>query len=98
MAQGVGHRPRSGWIWRCPERERGHSIASDALCALTTFAWTIPHLHRLELYIETWNAASIRTAERAGYEREGLLRSHQEIAGQRCDMFLYAAIRESTVR
>ena len=55
-------------------------------------------LHRLELYIEPWNLASIRTAERAGYEREGLLRSHQEIAGERCDMVLYAAIRASTVR
>ena len=60
--------------------------------ALTTFAWTIAQLHRLELYIEPSNPASIRTAERAGYEREGLLRSHQEIAGERCDMFLYAAI------
>ncbi len=77
--------------------ERGHSIASDALCALTCFAWTIPSLHRLELYIEPWNGASIRTAERAGYEREGLLRSHQEISGERCDMFLYAATRETKV-
>jgi RimJ/RimL family protein N-acetyltransferase len=77
--------------------ERGHRIASDALCALTSFAWTIPSLHRLELYIEPWNGASVRTAERAGYEREGLLRSHQEISGERCDMFLYAAIRESKV-
>lgn len=74
--------------------ERGHSIASDALSALTCFAWMIPSLHRLELYIEPWNSASIRTAERAGCEREGLLRRHQEIAGERCDMFLYAAIRE----
>lgn len=78
--------------------DRGHGIASDALCALTTFAWTIAHLHRLELYIEPWNLASIRTAERAGYEWEGRLRSHQQIAGQRCDMFLYSAIRESAGR
>lgn len=78
--------------------ERGHSVASDALCALTTFAWTIAHLHRLELYIEPWNEPSIRTAERAGYEREGLLRSHQEIAERRCDMLLYSAIRESPLR
>ena len=77
---------------------RGHGRASDALCAATAFAWTIPYLHRLELYVEPWNAASIRTAERAGYEREGLLRSHQEIAGRRRDMLLYAAIRQSTVR
>lgn len=76
-------------------RDRGHGIASEALALLTAFAWTIRSLHRLELYIEPWNRASVRTAERAGYEREGLLRSHQEIAGKRCDMLLYAAIRVS---
>jgi RimJ/RimL family protein N-acetyltransferase len=40
-----------------------------------------------------WNAGSIGTAERAGYEREGLLRSHQEIGGRRRDMLLYATVR-----
>jgi RimJ/RimL family protein N-acetyltransferase len=29
----------------------------------------------------------------SGYQREGLLRSHQEIGGTRCDMLLYAATR-----
>jgi RimJ/RimL family protein N-acetyltransferase len=38
--------------------------------------------------------ASARTAESAGYEREGLLRSHQEIGGKRVDMLLYAKIRQ----
>jgi RimJ/RimL family protein N-acetyltransferase len=37
--------------------------------------------------------AEVRTAERAGYEREGLLRSHQEIGGRRRDMLLYAVVR-----
>lgn len=72
---------------------RGRGLASDALCAVTSFAWTIPELYRLELHIEPWNTASIRTAERAGYLREGLLRSHQEIAGQRRDMLLYSTVR-----
>jgi [ribosomal protein S5]-alanine N-acetyltransferase len=58
-------------------------------------AWTIPALHRVELYIEPWNAGSVKTAERARFEREGLLRSHQEIGGRRRDMLLYAAIRGS---
>ena len=40
--------------------------------------------------VEPWNAASWRTAGSAGYQREGLLRSHQEIGGHRVDMFLYA--------
>ncbi len=72
---------------------RGRGIAAKALRALTTFAWTIPALHRIELYIEPWNSGSIRVAEAAGYQREGLLRSHQEIGGTRRDMLLYATTR-----
>ena len=72
---------------------RGRGIAGAALTALTAYAWTIPGLHRVELHIEPWNAGSVGTAERAGYEREGLMRSHQEIGGRRRDMLLYAAIR-----
>lgn len=73
---------------------RGRGIAAAALIAVTSFAWSIPGLYRIELYIEPWNVASVRTAERAGYEREGLLRSHQEIGGRRRDMLLYAIIRD----
>lgn len=57
------------------------------------FAWTLPPVHRIEAYIEPWNVASIRTAERAGFTYEGLLRSHQEVGGQRVDMQLYAVVR-----
>jgi len=74
---------------------RGHGVAAAALTALTSFAWTIPELHRIELYIEPWNVASVKTAERSGYEREGLLRSQREIGGRRRDMLLYAAVREA---
>jgi [ribosomal protein S5]-alanine N-acetyltransferase len=74
-------------------RHRGRGIATSALKALTTYAWTLPDLHRIELYIEPWNQGSIRVAERCGYLREGLLRSHQEIGGTRRDMLLYAATR-----
>jgi RimJ/RimL family protein N-acetyltransferase len=72
---------------------RGRGVAAAALTALTSFAWTIEDLHRVELYIEPWNTGSVKTAERAGFEREGLLRSHQEIGRHRRDMLLYAAIR-----
>lgn len=75
------------------ESARGHGYATDALIALTQFGWTLPGLFRIALYIEPWNIASLRTAERAGYAREGLLLNHQEIGGQRRDMLLYASIR-----
>jgi ribosomal-protein-alanine N-acetyltransferase len=63
------------------------------LKALTTLAWTIAALHRIELYIEPWNNSSIHVAEAAGYQREGLLRSYLEIGGTRQDMLLYATTR-----
>jgi len=74
-------------------RSRGHGYAGQALVALTHFAWSVPEVHRIELYIEPWNAASVKTAEFAGYEREGLLRTHQVINAKRVDMLLYAATR-----
>ena len=72
---------------------RGRRLASDAVSAVTEFGWTIPELHRIELYVEPWNTASIKTAEHAGYLREALLRSHQEIEGERRDMLLYSNVR-----
>lgn len=66
--------------------------ATDALAALTEFGWTVPGLRRIVLFIEPWNTASIRTAERAEYVRDGLLAKHQEINGQRRDMIVYAAV------
>ncbi|WP_456819797.1 GNAT family N-acetyltransferase [Cellulomonas sp. URHB0016] len=73
--------------------ERGRGVAARALTALTTFAWTITGLHRVELDIEPWNVASTRTAEKVGYRCEGLLRSRQVIGGRRVDMLLYSALR-----
>jgi MFS family permease len=58
----------------------GATRAAGAGGRLLAFAWSIPALYRIELYIEPWNAGSVKTAERAGYEREGLLRSHQRSA------------------
>lgn len=74
---------------------RGRGVAAAALRALTLFAWTLPELFRIELYVEPWNTASIRVAEANGYEREGLLRSHQPVGERRADMLLYATLRPS---
>lgn len=87
-----------GWAqagYAVSPEDRGRGVAAEALRALQGFAWTIPELHRIELYIEPWNTASVRSAENAGFTREGLLRSHQEIAGARRDMLLYAAVRQA---
>ncbi len=53
----------------------------------------VPELYRIELHIEPWNTGSIHVAESAGYQREGLLRSYQQIGDSRRDMELYATTR-----
>jgi ribosomal-protein-alanine N-acetyltransferase len=65
----------------------------DSDLPLIDFAWTLPDLHRVELYIEEWNIGSLRVAAGAGFTHEGVLRSHQEIGGTRRDMLLFAAVR-----
>jgi ribosomal-protein-alanine N-acetyltransferase len=73
------------------QRRRG--VAVTALRAITEWGFTLPEVVRLELYVEPWNTGSWRTAELAGYEREGLLRGWQEVDGTRRDMFRYARLR-----
>jgi len=73
---------------------RGRGFARSALAAVTAFAWTLPGLHRVQLFVEPSNEASVRTARGAGYEPEGLLRSYQEIGGRRRDMLVFGAVRE----
>ncbi|MEE1787333.1 GNAT family protein [Streptomyces sp. SP17BM10] len=71
---------------------RGLGVAGHALRTVAHWALREAGLARLELHIEPWNTGSLRTAERAGFRREGLLRAHRTIAGERRDMELYALL------
>ncbi|MER2133328.1 MAG: GNAT family N-acetyltransferase [Arthrobacter sp.] len=72
---------------------RGRGLAGDALAALTAFGWSLPGLQRIELFIEPWNTASIRTAERAGYVPAGMHRDYPLAGGELRDMRVYAVLR-----
>ncbi len=74
-------------------RHRGQGVASRALGMISTWGPGLPSVHRLELYVEPWNEASWRSAEHAGYQREGLLRSWQVVGDERRDMYMYSLLR-----
>ncbi|WP_406861699.1 GNAT family N-acetyltransferase [Streptomyces sp. HUAS MG47] len=74
--------------WISP-RCRGAGAAGAALGAVADWAQRELNIPRLQLFVEPWNTASCRTAERAGFVREGLLHSWQEVGGERKDMVLY---------
>lgn len=87
----IEHGRASVGYWVGPShRRRGY--AARALTALSNWAATVPEITRLELYVEPSNEPSWRTAESAGYRREGLLQRWQVVANQARDMYMYAKI------
>lgn len=79
--------------WVLPSA-RQRRVAVDALTLVGDWAFDHLVVHRLSLFIEPWNTASIRTAERAGYRREALLHHWQIVDGQPRDMWVYARLRD----
>ncbi|MFD5428612.1 GNAT family N-acetyltransferase [Streptomyces sp. NPDC127084] len=71
---------------------RGQGAAVAAVGAVAEWALRDLRIPRLELYVEPWNTASVRTAERMGFQCEGLLRKWQQVGGARRDMFVYSLL------
>lgn len=71
---------------------RGRGLMARAVRVLTPWAFAKLGLARLEILVATSNPASQRVAERAGYVREGVLRSRMEIKGTRHDMVCYSRL------
>jgi ribosomal-protein-alanine N-acetyltransferase len=74
---------------------RGQGFAAAALGALSTWAFELTTMERLELYVEPWNEGSWRAATSAGFSREGLLRSWERVGTERRDMYMYSRLRHS---
>lgn len=87
--RGEGRASLGYWL---AKSARGHGIAAEALRAVVRWALGDLRIPRLQLYVEPWNVASQRTAERVGFQREGVLRSWQQVGEQRRDMIMYSML------
>jgi RimJ/RimL family protein N-acetyltransferase len=67
-------------------RRRG--VGTRALTMYSRWAFDELGLARLELLVQPGNDASLALARRVGFVREGLLRSHSIVRGQRRDMIM----------
>jgi RimJ/RimL family protein N-acetyltransferase len=78
---------------------RGRGIATKALNALCRWAVDDLGLKRLELVTDPRNVASQRVAEKAGFQREGILRSALEYRdGTRRDSLMFSLLAEELGR
>jgi RimJ/RimL family protein N-acetyltransferase len=71
---------------------RGRGVATRAVGLLASFAFDEVGIERLELLAHPDNHASQRVAERAGFTREGLLRSGRVVKGRRIDLWLFSLL------
>jgi RimJ/RimL family protein N-acetyltransferase len=77
--------------WVHPDA-RGRGVATRALVLLSRWAVGPGGVERLELTTHPENLASQRVAERAGFVREGVLRSHLRFREGRRDSILFALL------
>jgi RimJ/RimL family protein N-acetyltransferase len=84
------------WVAR---EARGRGVATAALNALCRWGVDELDLKRLELVTDPENLASQRVAEKAGFEREGIMRSALEYQdGRRRDSVLFSLLPEELGR
>ena len=77
------------------EKFWGRGIVTEALTAVTDYAFKNFDLCRLYAHVFDWNGASARVLEKAGYVLEGRMKKSVTKDGQTIDQLLYAMIREN---
>jgi RimJ/RimL family protein N-acetyltransferase len=75
----------------------GHGYMHEALMALLKYAFEVLDLHRIEADVDPRNAASIRTLEKLGFQREGVLRERWQVNGEIQDAFFYGLLKQEWV-
>ena len=68
-------------------------IVTEAVQAITEYAFGPLDLVRVQTGVFAWNEASMRVLEKCGYEREGVLRQGAFKDGQLVDCVLFAKLR-----
>lgn len=76
----------------------GKGYMNEALSALVSHAFEVMQLRRLEADVDPRNAASIRTLERLGFQREGFLRERWHVEGEIQDALFYGLLRREWIK
>ena len=77
----------------CARDARGRGVTTRALRLVSRYAFDELRIERMQLYTDPDNHASQRVAEKVGYHREGVLRSHlPHRDGRRADSVLFSLL------
>jgi RimJ/RimL family protein N-acetyltransferase len=85
----VGHRSAEIGYW-LGEEYWGRGIVTQALVAVSEYAFSHHDLCRLYAHVFEWNPASARVLEKASYVFEGRLKKSVTKDGKTIDQLIYA--------
>ena len=71
----------------------GKGYATEALNAVTKYAFKYFNVERMEAKVYTWNPSSAHVLEKCGYKLEGTLRKNTLKGGKVVDEWIYSIIR-----
>jgi RimJ/RimL family protein N-acetyltransferase len=71
---------------------RGRGVAPRAIRLVSAWGFQTLGLERIEILVHPDNAPSQRAAEKAGFKREGVLRSYTRVKDERFDMWSFSAL------
>lgn len=90
----TGHKADVGYVLTREAWGRGY--ITEALRAVIEAAFAMPDVRRVAAYCHLENVGSARVMEKAGMQREGLLRNYAvfpNVSDEPADCWLYAAVR-----
>ncbi|ESQ49584.1 hypothetical protein EUTSA_v10021594mg [Eutrema salsugineum] len=71
----------------------GKGIATRAVSIAVSQVFSdLPHLLRLQAFVQTQNKASQRVLDKVGFQREGLLRKYTYLKGKIYDVFVFSLL------
>jgi [ribosomal protein S5]-alanine N-acetyltransferase len=89
------HRKAELGYWLLPPYW-GQGLMHPTLEAVTAYGFSALHLHRIEAYVETENAASARLLQKLGFVREGTLHDAEIKHGRFISLDVYAKLSNSS--
>ena len=86
-----GHKAEIGY-WLA-EKYWGQGIMTQAVKLVTEFGFKKLKLKRIYAYVFSWNKASMKVLEKAGYKLEGILRKDVKKNNKFIDTYLFAKVK-----
>jgi UDP-4-amino-4,6-dideoxy-N-acetyl-beta-L-altrosamine N-acetyltransferase len=91
----MSHKKGEYGIFLSPDAPRGKGIGTDTAKLAIDYAFETRKLHRLFLRVYADNIPAIRSYEKAGFDREALLKDDVLVNGEYRDIVLMAAINNN---